>query len=159
MRRKDREIGRLDDVFSVVERCAVVHVAMVDDGRPYVVALNFGFDRQDDRLILYLHSAQEGKKIDILRKDPHVYFQMDCVNQLVRGTRENPCGYSWRFDSVMGSGRVEFLVDEGAKAHALSRIIQHLDGSDESFAFSARELAATCVYRIVSDDITGKRHE
>ena len=52
MRRKDREIKNLDDIFSVVENCAVVHVAMVDDGRPYVVALNFGFERQGDSLIL-----------------------------------------------------------------------------------------------------------
>lgn len=68
MRRKDRELKCLEDIFSVVKNCAVVHVAMVDDGKPYVVALNFGFDRQGDSLILYLHSAQEGKKIDILRK-------------------------------------------------------------------------------------------
>lgn len=157
MRRKDRDIKYLDDVFSVVENCAVVHVAMVDDGRPYVVALNFGFDRQGDSLILYLHSAQEGKKMDILRKNPNVYFQMDCINELTRGTRENPCGYSWRFDSVMGSGQVEFLTDEEEKKHALNRMLQHLDKTGEPFDFPA--LSHICVYRIVSNDITGKHHE
>ena len=159
MRRKDREIKHLDDVFSVVENCSVVHVAMVDDGRPYVVALNFGFDRQGDSLILYLHSAQEGKKMDILRKNPNVYFQMDCVNEFIRETRENPCSYCWRFDSVMGSGQVEFITDEAEKRHALNRMIQHLDKTEEEFDFPAQKLSRTCVYRIVSDDITGKHHE
>lgn len=159
MRRKDREIKSLDDVFAVVKNCAVVHVAMVDDGKPYVVALNFGFDRQGDSLILYLHSAQEGKKIDILRKNPSVYFQMECVNEFIRGTQENPCSYCWRFDSVMGSGQVEFLTDETEKAYALNKIIQHLDGPDKSFEFPPQKLANTCVYRIISDDITGKHHE
>ncbi len=159
MRRKDREIKNLDDIFSVVENCAVVHVAMVDDGRPYVVALNFGFERQGDSLILYLHSAREGKKMDILRKNPNVYFQMDCVNEFIRGTRENPCSYCWRFDSVMGSGQVEFITYEADKKHALNRIIQHLDKTAEEFDFPVQKLLHTCVYRIVSDDITGKHHE
>ena len=43
--------------------------------RPYVVALNFGFDRLEDSLILYLHSASEGRKMDILKKNPNVYFR------------------------------------------------------------------------------------
>lgn len=159
MRRKDRELKCLDDVFSVVENCEVVHVAMVDDGRPYVVALNFGFDRKGDSLILYLHSAQEGKKIDILRKNPAVFFQMDCVNEFIRATKENPCSYSWRFDSVMGSGQVEFITDGAEKTHALNRIIQHLDKTDETLDFPEQSLSKICVCRIVSNDITGKRHK
>lgn len=159
MRRKDREIRKLDHIFSVVENCTVVHLAMVDDGKPYVVALNFGFDRRGDRLILYLHSAQEGKKIDILRKNPSVYFQMDCANELIRGTHENPCGYSWRFDSVMGSGQAEFITDTAEKNHGLNRIIQHLDKTAKHFELPAEKLSAACILRIVSDDITGKHHE
>jgi nitroimidazol reductase NimA-like FMN-containing flavoprotein (pyridoxamine 5'-phosphate oxidase superfamily) len=48
---------------------------MVDDGKPYVVALNFGYDREGDDLILYLHSAMEGKKIDILKKIQQCIFK------------------------------------------------------------------------------------
>lgn len=159
MRRKDREITCLDDIFSVVESCSVVHVAMADGGSPYVAALNFGYDRQGNNLILYLHSAREGKKIDILRKNPNVYFEMECINELIRGTPENPCGYSWRFASVMGSGQVEFLTDEAAKRHALNRIIQHLEKTEAEFDFPAQKLANTCVYRIVASGVTGKRRE
>lgn len=159
MRRKDREIKSLDDVFSVVKNCEVVHVAMVDDGKPYVVALNFGFDRKGDSLILYLHSAFEGRKMDILRKNPAVYFQMNCVNEFIKGTPENPCSYCWRFDSVMGSGRVEFISDEAEQKYALNRIIQHLDKTEKCFEFSPQRLSKTCTYRIVSSDITGKHHE
>ena len=35
---------------------------MVDHGKPYVVALNFGYERKGDSLVLYFHSACEGRK-------------------------------------------------------------------------------------------------
>lgn len=53
MRRKDREVKDLDGIFDIVERCSVVHLGMVDNGKPYVVALNFGYEREGDALVLY----------------------------------------------------------------------------------------------------------
>lgn len=158
MRRKDRELTNIDDIFAVVKRCSVVHIAMIDDGKPYAVALNFGFDRQGSDLILYLHSAAEGKKIDILKKNPMVYLQMDCGGEFVQGTPSNPCSCSWRFDSVMGSGRVEFITDEAEQKYALNRIVQHLAQTEEDFEFPPQALAKTCTYKIISKDITGKHH-
>ena len=84
MRRKDRELKDMNAIFEVIKNCSVAHVAMVDGGKPYVVALNFGYDRDGDELVLYFHSAYDGKKTDILRKNPAVYFQMDCVNEFIR---------------------------------------------------------------------------
>lgn len=159
MRRKDRELKNIDDIFSVIETCDVVHIAMVDDGNPYVVALNFGFDRKGDDLILYLHSALEGRKIDALKKNPSVYFQMHCNNELIPGTSETPCSYGWKFDSVMGSGHAEFLTEEAQKKHALNRIIQHIGKTGKHFEFPSKMLEKTCVWQIVSEDITGKHHE
>ena len=158
MRRKDREMENLEDIFSVAEKCQVVHVAMTDGEKPYVVALNFGFDRLEDGLILYLHSASEGRKMDILKKNPNVYFQMDCDSEFVKGTPENSCSYSWNFASIMGSGQVEFLEGEGEKKYALNRILQHMDKTEKSFDFMPQILSKTCVYRIVTRDVTGKRH-
>ncbi|NBI91245.1 pyridoxamine 5'-phosphate oxidase family protein [Lachnospiraceae bacterium] len=158
MRRKDREIRNLEDIFLVVEKCRVVHVAMIDEGKPYVVALNFGFDRRKDGLVLYLHSACEGRKITILKENPNVYFQMDCDSGLVRGTPENPCSYSWNFASVMGSGQVEFIEGGQEKKYALNRILQHIGETEESFDFPPQVLSRTCVCRIDVRDVSGKRH-
>ena len=59
MRRKDREVTDLNQIFDIVSRCSVAHVGMTDHGKPYVVALNFGYERKGDSLILYFHSAYE----------------------------------------------------------------------------------------------------
>lgn len=71
---------------------------------------------------------------------------MDCVNELIKTTSENPCAYSWRFDSVMGSGNVEFIEDETGKSHALTRILQHLDKTDAQYNFPSQALSKTCVF-------------
>ncbi|MDD4564371.1 MAG: pyridoxamine 5'-phosphate oxidase family protein [Eubacteriales bacterium] len=159
MRRKDRELKDINAIFEVVKNCSVAHVAMVDEGKPYVVALNFGYERNNDELTLYFHGAYEGKKIDIFKKNPSVYFQMDCINEFIEGTLENPCDYCWRYDSVMGSGDVEFIENEAEKKHALNRIIQHLGKTEEHFDFPSQMFSKTCTYRVRSTDITGKHRE
>lgn len=159
MRRKDREVKDLNGIFDIIERCNVVHLGMVDNGLPYVVALNFGYEREGDGLILYFHCAMEGKKIDILRNNPDVYFQMDCVNELIRGSSERPCAYCWRYDSVMGSGRAEFIDGMQEKAHALNKLVQHVGRTDEIFSFPPASFARTCVLRVRSNDFTGKHRK
>lgn len=159
MRRTDREVKETDSMFDIVDRCNTVHLGMVEDGKPYVVALNFGYDREGDDLILYLHSALEGRKISILRKNPEVFFQMDCVNEFIKGSAERPCSYCWRYDSVTGSGRVEFVEDEQEKSRALNRLIQHVGKTDEVFSFPPSSFVRTCVMRIRSSNFSGKHHE
>lgn len=158
MRRKDREIKNIDDIFSVIRQCKTIHIAMVDDGKPYAVALNFGFDRTGDTLLLYLHSAFEGRKMDILKKNPNVYFQMDCNHAPAPGSPGNPCSFSWDFDSVMGSGQAAFLTEPSQKEHALNRILQCVGDLEEEFTFPEKMLENTCVWQIASNDFTGKRH-
>ena len=131
---------------------------MVQDGKPYVVAMNFGYERQGDDLVLYLHSAYEGRKMEILRQAPDVFWQMDCDHELVWDEKAGPCACSWRYASVTGSGRVTFVEDVQAKAHALTYILRHLQGTVDSYAFPPAALQKTCVWRVVCTDVTGKRH-
>lgn len=57
----------------------------------------------------------------------------------------------------MGSGNVEFIEDETGKSHALNRILQHLDKTDAQYNFPSQALSKTCVFRVCSNDFTGKR--
>ena len=133
--RKDREVTDLNQIFEIVRNCCVAQVGMDENGKPYVVALNFGYERQGDTLGLYFHSAYEGHKMDILKENPNVYFQMECVNEFITGTKENLCAYCWRYDSVMGSGQVEFIEEPEEKAHALNCMIRHLGKTEDMFQF------------------------
>ena len=50
-----------------------VNIAMNDeDGYPYVVPVNYGFEIKNEKLLVYVHCMKRGKKVDLLRKDPRV---------------------------------------------------------------------------------------
>lgn len=64
MRRKDREIKEFDEIIDVLSRCKVLHLALISDGKPYAVPVNFGYavSESDGRkkLAIYFHGAGEG---------------------------------------------------------------------------------------------------
>ncbi len=157
MRRKDREVTSLDEIFEIVDSCGVAHIGMVENGKPYVAALNFGYERRGGELILYFHSAAEGRKIDILKENPEICFEMDCINELIAG--DEPCCYSWRYRSVVGNGRVEFIGSAEEKTHALNRILCHLEKTENTFRYPEEMLKNVCVFRVCTKDFSGKRHD
>ena len=159
MRRKDVEITDKEWIFSTVENCVFAHIGMVDGKKPYVVAMNFGYEREGNTLILYFHSAFEGRKIEILKANSEVFVQMECDVGLKKADRTTPCKYSYRFHSVTASGTAEFVEDEKDKRHALNCIMRHYNKEAEEFPFAEASFRKTCVIRVVCTDYTGGRHE
>ena len=78
MRRNDREITDLNEILSIINSCKVIHLAMIDAGEPYLLPLNFGYACENGAFSFFCHSAREGRKLDILRKNSTVAFEMDC---------------------------------------------------------------------------------
>jgi len=154
MRRSDREVSNQEEIIEIIDRCVICRVAMVDDGKPYLVPLNFGYTLDQGKLTLVFHSAKSGRKIDIFRKHPDVCFEMDCDHALIDG--ERACDYSFAFSSVIGNGKVEFIEDEALKLEALKLLMKRQTGK-ENFEFSPREVHGVCVFTIVSDDFSTKR--
>lgn len=76
MRRKDREIKEFDGIIDVLSRCEVLHLALISDGKPYAVPVNYGFVvRESDgqkKLSIYIHGAGEGKKLDAIKANPRL---------------------------------------------------------------------------------------
>jgi uncharacterized protein len=153
MRRKDREVSDQEGIKSIIDKCKVCHLAMVDKGMPYVVPLNFGYQIEDDNLTLFFHSAKTGRKIDILRENNNVCFEMACEGKL--DEIKDPCNSGYYFESVIGFGRVEFIEDIPEKCRALTRLMKHQ--SDRDFTFTEKQADRVCMFQVVSTDYTGKR--
>lgn len=153
MRRKDREVSNKEEIKRIIEKCKVCHLAMVDKGLPYVVPLNFGFILDDNSLTLFFHSAKTGRKLDILKENNAVCFEMAWEGKL--GHVENPCNSGYYFASVHGFGRVEFMEDINEKCNALALLAKHQSGQD--FVFTEKQADSACVYKVVSTDFTGKK--
>lgn len=152
MRRKDREITDFDEMMKIIAKCDTCRVAMYDETFPYIVPLNFGTDLEDDQLYLYFHGAKIGKKIDLMRKNKNVSFEMDCEHNIILYNERMSC--TMGYESVIGYGEVEFLSEE-EKMHGLKVLMRHYH--EEDFKFNTKMIGAIEVFRIKVLSMTGKK--
>jgi len=151
MRRKDREITSRLEIEAIIGRCLVCRLAMADDNQPYVVPLCFGFKDNS----LYFHSAGQGKKIDIIKKNNRVCFEFDIDCEIVGA--DTACKWGMRYKSVIGFGEACFIEDSESKRQALDIIMQHYGG--EASAYSETDLKRTVIIKVDIEQITGKQVE
>ena len=129
MRRKDREITDETAIRAILDKAQVLHLAMIDGDRPYVVPLHYGYSLIDGRLTLYLHSAKEGRKLDVLQKNGRVAFVLETDVSSISGG-EIPCKYGAAYASVMGEGKAVFLTDPAKKAAGLQILMKIQTGRE-----------------------------
>ena len=154
MRRKDREITNMEEILAIVKKAKVCRVAMSDGEWPYVVPLNFGFSYEGGKLTLYFHSAGEGKKVAILRRNPKVCVELDVPGALQTG--EVACDFSCFYESVIGFGEACFLESMEEKRVGLGRLMEHVTGSD-SFPYSEAAIDRVTVFAVELREVAGKR--
>jgi len=150
VRRSDKEIHSREELESIIQKGEICRLAMVDNGRPYIVPLHYGYDNG----ALCFHSAPEGRKLDILRVNPEVCFEIETGVELV--TADKPCGWGAKFRSVIGYGTASFIEDADAKAEALARIMAHYGGSG-NYSFTEKEVSGVTVFSVSITSMTGKR--
>jgi len=148
MRKQEREIKDREEIHGIIRRCRVCHLAMCDEGQPYVVPLNFGYDGS----FLYFHAALEGRKIDIIKSNNRVGFEFDILHEIV--TAQRACDWGAQYESVMGSGTAEIIDNSDAKKEALQWIMRQY-GSD-AHDFSDEILKKTLILRVRIREISGK---
>lgn len=140
---KHKSVTNIDEISSIINKCDVCYIAMVDEGNlPYVLPFNFGFS--DDTV--YIHSAREGKKIDILRKNPSVCISFSTDYQLRYQSENVACSWSMKYRSVLCYGKIEFIDDPDKKAEAMNIIMQKY--ARREFTFSGPSLKEVQPYKI-----------
>ena len=105
-----------------ISRCDTIRIAMFDEPYPYIVPVNFGEEIIGDQVVFYIHTDYEGKKNDLLAKNPNIAFEMDCNHELYY--RESNMSCNFRYESVVGTGRVEIVLEE-EKEKALTLLMNH----------------------------------
>lgn len=155
MRRKDREVTDKNKIEEIIKSCYCCRVGFNDDGEVYIVPLNFGYCLQDDNYTFYFHGAKEGRKIDLINKNPYVGFELDTNYRL--NTGEIACEYSCRFQSIIGNGTASIVDDIAEKEKGLSLIMKHNTGKSE-WEFNEKMLSAVCVFKIAVTALSCKEH-
>jgi len=151
MRRKDKEIRDSAEIESIISRSMVCRLAMADKNRPYIIPLCFGYKDHT----LYFHSAGQGKKIDVLKKNNLVCFEFDIDYEPIKS--DNACEWGMKYKSVIGFGTASFIEDFESKRRALDIITQHYSG--ESFDYPEAKLKHTVIIKVNIEHMTGKYSE
>ncbi|MBF0397778.1 MAG: pyridoxamine 5'-phosphate oxidase family protein [Desulfobacterales bacterium] len=149
MRRKDKEITDKTIIDSIINKASVCRLALSDENIPYIVPLSFGY--KDNAL--YFHSAPQGKKIDILKKNNKVCFEFDISNDIVKD--EIACKWGMKYFSIIGFGKAEFIDDLELKQNALNIIMEHY--SNQSFTYLDDIVEKIAIIKVDIENISGKK--
>lgn len=155
MRKKDREIKEFDQIIEVMQKCDVCRLAFHDGDYPYILPMNFGMHRDVESVTLYFHGALEGKKQDLIRRNPKVGFEMDCGHRLITGSTAS--SYTMEYESVVGYGTITEVPEE-EKYEALCILMEHYK-ADEKVAINRAVLPITSLWKLEAATVTGKRNK
>ena len=136
----------------ILEEGKILHLGLCAEGEPYVVPMNYGFTLEEGKLTLYLHSAVKGKKLDMIRANPKVYFSIDCDRVPFEG--KVPCQYGLSYSSVAGRGTATIVEDVEEKKQAMTILMKTQTGKD--FTFEDRLVSIVAVIRIDVADFSAK---
>ena len=152
MTKRERQITDEAQIGKILDTASVLHLGLAVDNEPYVVPMNYGYTKEDGKLVLYLHSATRGKKLDMIRSNPRVFFEMDCDLTPFEG--EKPCQYGLSYSSVMGWGSAQIVEDVQEKMKAMSVLMKTQTGRD--FSFDEKLVSIVAVIRIDVEAYTAK---
>ena len=158
MRRSDREVKDAARIIDVISRCRCCRLGFYDvsGGEVYIVPLNFGYDETSDGLVLYFHGAKEGRKLDLIRQNPQVGFEM--YTEYTLHPADVACDWSAGFQSVIGTGTAAIVTDNEEKRRGLDRIMLHTTGKN-GWTYSEQMLSAVCVFKVTVNTLSCKEHE
>ena len=144
-------IEEKERIESIISRSEVCFVGITDlEGNPYVIPMNFGYSDGS----IYLHSAPEGEKLEMLAKNNHVCITFSVGHELVYQHPTMACSYSMRSESAQCKGTVGFIEDLTEKRQALDIIMKHY--SDREFSYSEPSLRNVQVWQVVVTHMSGK---
>ena len=152
MTKRERQITDEAQITAILDAGKVLHLGLAVDNEPYVVPMNYGYTKENGKLVVYLHSAVRGKKLDMIRANPKVFFEIDC--DLVPFEGELPCQYGLSYSSVMGKGVARIVDDVEEKKKAMSILMK--TQTQKEFTFEDRLVSIVAVIRIDVDAYTAK---
>lgn len=152
MTRRERQVTDINEIIKILDNSKVLHLGLVDGDEPYVVPMNYGYTYENEKLTIWLHCARQGRKLDVMRINPKVFFEMEYGITPFEG--EVACKYGITYSSIMGRGVATIIEDVETKKIALSSLMKTQTGKD--FKFEDRMAEVVGVVKIDVLEFTAK---
>lgn len=153
MRRKDLEIRNPLEIEDIINSAQVVHIGLSGEEYPYVVPMTYGYEKQK----LYLHCASQGHRIDLIRRDPRVCFQLEC-DVVFHPDDSKSSGLTLTYRSVTGFGIARILEELDEKRDAIRILASHYCEKGTTVHRSEQALRNVTMLEISIQHMTGKEH-
>jgi nitroimidazol reductase NimA-like FMN-containing flavoprotein (pyridoxamine 5'-phosphate oxidase superfamily) len=123
---------------------------LVGNGEVYIVPVNYAYDNGT----IYIHSAPQGRKIELLRQNNLITFEMELPAQIIRDNI--PCNWSAKYKSVMGKGIISMRSDKETKRRGLDLIMKKY-GADAELNYNESSLSGMIILELRITSVTGKQ--
>lgn len=149
MRRKERKIEDQAIIQNILNTSQICRIGLSDTDYPYILPLNYGYSDN----ALYFHCAPEGRKIDLIRKNNKVCFEIESDYRLV--TDEVSCKWTSEFRSLIGIGTIEILNSAEEKVKGLDIIMKQHGKEDNQYP--PKMLDKLLVLKLNIKELSGKQ--
>lgn len=125
MRRKDRQVTEKEEMMPILKNADACRVAFAVNNVPYMVCMNYGYEWEGEYPVLYFHCAREGKKLEMMKINPYVCFQLDTDHELEYIHEKTYC--TMHYASIVGMGYLEPVENEAERKKGIDLIMLHND--------------------------------
>lgn len=152
MRKGNKEIRDKDVIIELLNICHVGRLGTTrGDGYPMIKPLNFAY--HDNRI--YFHTAKEGEKVEDIKRDSRVCFEVDLPISYVKA-KNQPCEAEYLYRSVIIRGRASFVEADEERLFALTCLMNKYQPEGGFGDYLKVKLAITGVVRIDIEEMKGK---
>lgn len=143
----------LEQIKALFESAKVGRFGCVkQNGYPYVVPMHFVYFNHK----IYMHGLPKGQKIDILKSNPKVCFEIDEMISLLDKDVENPCDVNTEFNSIILQGEATIVDNFDEKKEALSKIVEKFTPHLMHKELPENMINGTAVMRIDIEEFVGR---
>lgn len=155
---KKYEIQSKHKIIDFLNSQPAGRVASIDkDGYPQVIPMNFVY--LDN--VIYMHSHPFGEKLDNIRRNPNVGFEVDQHVCFLPSYYFHPTDASQAdtlYISVVIKGKAEIVLDRNEKARALNGLMEKYqkEGRYEALDADMPVVEEVAIIKVVPKDMRGK---
>ena len=152
MRKAERRVDDPELIKAILSLCPVCTLAIHDEPYPYEVPLNYGFC-WDDQLVIYMHMAKSGHKMDLLKKNPHVACNMYTYLSRVHTGKYRNEMQDYRSVTVFGKAEMITCDQKEEFLRGLNALQLH---AERASLKAAPKLENLVVLKVTADAVTAK---
>lgn len=166
MRRWKKEIKDKAVIIDLLNTCHVGRLGTNGkDGYPVVKPLNFAYNPLSPPFSkggqgggfgkIYFHTAKEGEKIEDIKRDNRVCFEVDLPIAYLKA-KSQPCEAEYFFRSVIIKGRAYIIEDRDEKLFSLKCLMKKYQPKGGYGDYLEEKLAITGIVRIDIEEMVEK---